>query len=403
MSANGDALPPRYRLTGVTIIDPAAHYAAPGSLTVMDGRIVLNHATESPELAELRADDLFVLPGLIDMHVHLVPSLAGGRGLTDEILACCRSTLGDALRAGITSVRDVGGELAVLLTLRAGQVAGRFDGSRVFLAGPALCAPGGHGMHSGHGIAIGSTQDAASVVHALAGARVDHIKLVTSGARGEVQLPPDVLRAAVTAAREQCLPVAVHAHFQADQLTASVNAGVTSIEHGFLLHRTPELLHRMATSAIFLCPTLRVIESIRANPQWYGQRLIPAAWPDALSTVTAARAAGVQLLAGTDSGVYGVRPGDLWREITLLAQRCGSRWDALRAATCSAGRALGRDDLGNLRAGAVADFLLLRRDPLAQDIDAHDVAAVVQAGRLVAGALRPERTPNGVTLRVSPT
>ena len=392
MSVGGGVLPPRYRLTGGTIVDPAAHCAAQGSLTILDGRIAPDHVAESSELVELKVDDLFVLPGLIDMHVHLVPSLAGGRALADEILAGCRSALGDALRAGVTSVRDVGGELTVLLTLRAEQLSGGFDGSRVFLAGPALCAPGGHGMHSGHGIAIGSTEDAVSVVHALSGARVDHIKLVTSGARGEVQLPPDLLRAAVTAAHERHLPVAVHAHLQADQLTASVRAGVTSIEHGFLLHRTPRLLDRMAKNGIFLCPTLRVIESIRADPLWYRQRLIPAAWPDALSTVTVARAAGVQLLAGTDSGVYGVRPGDLWREITLLAECCGSRWDGLRAATCSAGRALERDDLGHLGAGAVADLLLLRRDPVAQDIDARDVVAVVQTGRLAAGALPPVRS-----------
>jgi imidazolonepropionase-like amidohydrolase len=389
VSANRESLPAHYRLTGATIVDPVTLRATTGPVSVENDRIVSDCTAE---FTEVNVGNLFVLPGLIDMHVHLVPSLVGGRALTDEILTGCRSTLADALHSGVTTVRDVGGDLAVLLALRVGQVSGAFCGSKVVLGGPALCAPAGHGMHGGHGIAAANAKDAVSIVQALAGAGVDHIKLVTSGARGAVQLRPDVLVAAVAAARESNLPVAVHAHFQAKQLAASVNAGVTSIEHGFLLHRTPHLLDRMAASGMFLCPTLRVIEAIREDPLWYGQSLIPGAWPDALNTVTAARAAGVQLLAGTDSGVFGVHPGELWREISLLGQLCGSRWVGLRAATCTAGLAIGRNDLGTLSSGAVADFVLLRRDPVVDDVDNDDVVAVIQNGRLATGTLSYPRT-----------
>jgi imidazolonepropionase-like amidohydrolase len=384
-----ELLPARYRLIGATVVDPVCLRARTSSINVENDRIVRNCTAE---FTEVNAGNLFVLPGLINMHVHLVPSLNDGRALTDEILTGCRSTLADALRSGVTTVRDVGGDLAVLLALRIGQISGAFCGSRVVLGGPALCAPAGHGMHGGHGIAAANAKNVVTIVQALAGAGVDHIKLVTSGARGAVQLQPDVLVAAVAAARESNLPVAVHAHFQAKQLATSVNAQVTSIEHGFLLHRTPHLLDRMAATGIFLCPTLRVIEAIREDPFWYGQNLIPGAWPDALNTVTAAHAAGVQLLAGTDSGVFGVHPGELWREISLLGQLCGSRWAGLQAATCTAGIAMGRNDLGNFHSGAVADFVLLRRDPVVDDVDDDDVVAVIQNGRLVAGTLSPLRT-----------
>lgn len=383
-----DLGPERYTLCGATVVEPSTREATSRTLSVVDGRIASPSQAGYPGLPEFRFDGMFVLPGLVDMHVHLVPSLGAGRAVDDEILCGCRSTLADAVRAGVTSIRDVGGDLVALLTLRGDQAAGRFVGSRVFLAGPALCAPGGHGMHSGHGIAVNSGADAAAVVRALAGAGVDHVKLVTSGARGTIQMPADVLRAGVAEARALNLPVAVHAHFQENQLSASIDAGVRSIEHGFLLHRRPDLLDRMAASGTFLCPTLRVVESIHSNPA-YGQRIISAAWPDAGRTVAAAAAAGVSLLAGTDSGVYGVRPDHLWREITLLAQHCGSRWEALRAATYLAGKALNRDDLGHLGTGAVADLVLLRRDPVRHDVGVRDVVAVVQNGRLVSGSFNP--------------
>ncbi|MGH3328111.1 MAG: amidohydrolase family protein [Streptomycetales bacterium] len=277
----------------------------------------------------------------------------------------------------------MGGDLLTLLALRREQPAG----GRLFLRGPALTAPGGHGMHSGHGFPVATPADAAAAVLALAAVGANHVKVVTSGARGEVQLDPAVLRAAVAAARMRGLPVAAHAHFQPEQLTAAVDAEVTSIEHGFLLHEVPGLLAQMARDGLFLCPTMRVVESIRAEPGWFGQRLIPQAWPDVQRSVRVAPAAGVALLAGTDSGVYSVTPADVWREVTLLANECGSRWEGLRAATCTAARALGRPDLGSVAPGATADVVFVRRDPVTEAIDAHDVVAVLQAGRVVAGSL----------------
>lgn len=215
------------------------------------------------------------------------------------------------------------------------------------------------------------------------------IKVVTSGARGDVQMQAEILRAAVATARKHNLPVAAHAHFQEVQLAAVVRAGVTSIEHGFLLHRRARLLEGMAQDGISLCPTMRVVESIRERPDWYGQRLIPEAWPDVLRTVRAAHAAGVELVAGTDCGVYGVAWDDVWREVTLIGEACGSRWTGLRAATSAAARWLGRDDLGQLRPGSVADAVFLARSPVTSHVDRADVVAVLQAGRLVSGQPPP--------------
>lgn len=377
-------LPDSYLLTGGTLVDPRTSDAVVADLSITDDRVVAGHGAAH---AGVPVPGLFLLPGLVDMHVHLVPSLIGQRAIGDDVIGTCAQTLSRALSSGVTTVRDLGGEMAILLTLRRAQEAGAVHGSRMFIGGPAVCAPHGHGTHSGHGIAVSSPADAACVVDALALAGVDHIKIVTSGARGDVEMQPDVLFALAAAARARRLPVAVHAHFQPRQLAAAVRARVCSIEHGFLLHTEPHLLRTMAADGTFLCPTLRVIESIRAHPQRYGQRIIPDAWPDALHTVDMARVEGVSLLAGTDSGVFGVQPSDVWREVTLIAEACGSRWVGLQAATSNAGRALGRDDIGRLGEGALADVTILRRDPVRTAVDERDVVAVIQAGRLVAGSL----------------
>jgi imidazolonepropionase-like amidohydrolase len=372
------------RIIGATVVDPQAQTAAPGDLCVADGRV---SDGPLPGCATLDATGLFVLPGLIDMHVHLVPPADRAAVPTGDRLAPSRVAMRTALHAGVTTIRDLGGDLLTLLALRREQTIGAVEGSRLFVAGPALTVPHGHGMHSAHGFALGSAADAAVVVHALADAGVDQVKVVTSGARGDRQMKAAVLRAAVSAARSYGLPIAAHAHFQEPQLETSVDAGVTSIEHGFLLHRLPRLLERMAADGVFLCPTMRVVESIREEPQWYGQRLIPQAWTDVRRTVAVAHAAEVNLIAGTDSGVYGVAPGDLWREVTLIGEACGSRFEGLRAATWTAGRALGRADLGHLAPGAIADAVLTRRNPAIEAVVPSDVAAVLQEGRVVWGRL----------------
>lgn len=374
-----------YRLNECTLVDPMARSIEPGSLSISGDRICQDDGDARQTVS---VGGAFVLPGLIDMHVHLIPSAAEGRHrLGDDVLQRCRKSLRSAVRAGVTTVRDLGGTLDVLLAVRHEQRTGGLTGSRVVIAGPVLTAPGGHGLASGHGVPVSTARDAAALIAALAEVPVDIVKVVTSGARGTHQMPPDVLRAAIAAAHRYGLRVAVHAHLQPDQLRIAAQSGADSIEHGFLLHRMPDALQMMAATGSALCPTLRVIDSIRSESDWHGQRLVPQAWDDALATVRAAQATGVELIAGTDSGVFGVQPVDVWREVDLLAEQCGSRWAGLRAATCAAGGALGRSDLGRLTPGAVADLVLLNANPVDRIVGPDDVIAVVQAGRPIFGDL----------------
>lgn len=370
-----------YELHHATVIDPAARSISTTTLSITNGTFGRGSGMDVMRTADL--SNLYVLPGLIDMHMHLVPSLVGGRELTAGVLGACQRALRRALDGGVTTIRDLGGPLAELLTLR--QLAG--EAPRLFIAGPVLTAPGGHGMHSGHGLAVSSASEARESVTALAQAGVDHIKIVTSGASGNVQLTSEAFAGAVEAAKAAGLPVAVHAHFQPEWLDRAADACVTSIEHGFMLHAQASTLERMARNEVALCPTLRVIESIREAPDWRGQVLIPGAWDDAQKTVHRAHLLGIQLIAGTDYGVFGVREADVWREISLVSRAAGSRWAGLQAATCRAARVLGRPDLGTLAEGACADYVVLRRNPVQDEVDQADVVAVAVAGNVLAGAL----------------
>jgi hypothetical protein len=213
------------------------------------------------------------------------------------------------------------------------------------------------------------------------------IKVVTSGAHGSNAMPAELLQAIVETAHQQDLPVAAHAHFQLDQLARCIDLEVDTIEHGFLLHRLAGAFEQMAARRIALCPTLRVIESIRAAPGWHGQRLIPNAWQDAIDTTRAAFDAGVPLLAGTDSGVFEVSPIDVWREVELIAHATGSRWEGLRAATSTAARYLRQPGLGTLSPGATGDLIVLDADPLQVEVGPANVRAVFQGGTLVSGDL----------------
>jgi imidazolonepropionase-like amidohydrolase len=367
-------------ICGGLAVDPAARTVTSGPIGVADGRIIVADGAPAEPLVE--ADGLFVLPGLIDAHTHLVPFLSPDAGA--RVSSAARA-MRETVAAGVTTVRDLGGDLAAVLAARRMARGAGFLGSDVLVAGPMLTVPHGHGSASSHGLALSSPAEMAAVVHALCDAGVDHIKVVTSGANGLHQMPVETMRVAIDTARSRSRPVAVHAHLQEEQIAAAVELGATTIEHGFALHRRPATIGLMARQGTYLCPTLRVIESVRQHPDHYGQRLIPAAWQDAIDSVAAAASAGVKLIAGTDAGIFGVTGADLWREVSLISDCTGSRWDGLRAATCIAAEALGLTDRGNLSRGSRADLVLLRRDPLVEDINARDVALVIREGQPVGG------------------
>lgn len=343
-----------------------------------------------------------ILPGLIDLHVHLVLTGAPGaphefssRSLAEWIL------LGTGLAqrhlaAGVTTVRDLGGWEEVVFPVRDAIDAGLVAGPRILAAGLVVTTTNGHGNW------MGAHADDADAVGAAVEGRVaagaNAIKIVATGGVHTpgsdlmaAQYTEAELRAGVEAAHAAGLTVGTHASNPAG-ITNAARAGVDSVEHGVLLDDASAAA--MADAGTVFVPTL-------AATQLYEAHAAHPSIPDyvrekAAVTVPAHRdnfprgvRAGVTMATGTDAGSTFVGHGVVAHEVELLV-RFGLRpLDAIAAATRNAARMLHLDgEIGTVEAGRRADLLVVDGDPVADVRSLRDVRHVLRDGRFVSGRLR---------------
>lgn len=358
------------------------------------GRIVgvERRRTELPDhAAVVDLPDCTLMPGLIDTHVHLCfdgsPDPTGALADRDEsgLLASMEAAARSQLRAGVTTVRDLGdrGYLSVGLRERVGV--GR-SLPTIVAAGPPLTTPRGHCDFLGGAFTGGIDGARAAIVdHAERG--VDVIKVMASGGfmtPGSVverpQFEPAVLRAIVDEAHRRGLPVVAHAH-SADAVAAAVDAGVDGIEHcTFVMSEgisaSEELIERIAQSRIVVGSTLGFLPGMTPPPQ------IAHILDDVLAAHRRLHAAGAALVAGTDAGIGPQKPhGVLPHAASGLVDLGFSNPEALRAMTADAARVCGLgDSKGRIAPGFDADLIAVRGNPLS-DLDAlHCVDSVYLAG-----------------------
>jgi imidazolonepropionase-like amidohydrolase len=357
-----------------------------------------------------------LMPGLIDAHAHLSsdisrspgfgppPSLKGElprpRELGYFVLAKTARVL---LSAGITTVRDVGSYDDEAIALREAVRLGIIDGPRILSCGRIISAtaPGGAIFKTMYREADGP-DDMRKAVREQLRRGADFIKLMATGARSVVaedpepaQMTPAELGAVVEEAHRLGVRVAAHVEGLAGARLA-VEAGVDTIEHGLSLHREPALLDAMAQRGIVLVPTLSTFHDLAERfTDAFAPALVEQAkrqLEEAYATLAAARAAGVTLAMGHDSGP----PGDNAIELVRMVSGGLSPLEGIAAATHGSAQALGLPDVGTVRPGAIADLLALDGDPLADVHVLRDPARiwmVIQAGRVVAGnRLAPELT-----------
>jgi imidazolonepropionase-like amidohydrolase len=338
-----------------------------------------------------------LLPGLIDTHVHLCAD-SGPRALdqvpelsAEDLARVIATAEQQHLRAGVTSVRDLGDHRWAVLD-RIGAAEG---GPTVIGSGPPITSPGGHCWSMGGEAAGEDALRRAVRERAERGAAV--VKVMASG--GVMTPGTDLfgcqftlaeLRAVVEEAHRLGLPVVAHAHSLA-AVEASSAAGVDGIEHGSCLtaegaRRPPELLDRLVAAGTFVCPTLGRVPGMEPPPHVQARlEAHHATYEEHLPHVAELRRAGTVLLAGTDAGISPAkRHGLVPMAIADLVGVCGlAPAAALAAATGLAARACGLDTrTGRLAPGLQADLLLVDGDPLT------DVAAL-QAPRLVLARGRP--------------
>src|SRR5580700_3335087 len=349
------------------LLDPVTGTYAEGDLLAVDGRIAeTGPGVTAPAGAEVR--DLrggFVLPGLIDAHVHVTAITAdlASLGATSPFYlgAHAARIMGGMLDRGFTAVRDVAG---ADYGIAAAQADGAIRGPRVFFGGRALSQTGGHGDDRGPG---------ADPLPAWSGSRIADSM--------------DALRAVVDEAGAANRYVCAHA-YTARAVNRALEAGIRSIEHGNLIDASSVSL--LVERDAFLVPTLVTYWALKKEGRQFGLpegswRKVDEVLDAGLSSLDLAYRGGVRLAYGTD--LLGGMHRHQSEEFRIRAQ-VQPPIDIVRAATCAAAELLRAEgQLGTLAAGAHADVIVLDGDPL-QDIGlladpAAHMPLVIQAGAVV--------------------
>jgi imidazolonepropionase-like amidohydrolase len=386
-------------LWNVRLVDPEAGTTTEcRALTIDDGLVTRIDDANGPLPEGARdLDGATVLPGLIDAHCHVLsetdrsPGFGPGPLLHGEaprpaalghyILAASAVRI---LRSGFTTVRDVGSFADEASALRLAVDLGVVPGPRILTCARIVSAtaPGGLIFGSMYREADGPWEMRKAVREQIRRG-ADYIKFMATGARSVVaedpepaQMTLEEMSAIVDEAHRMGRRVAAHAEGLAGTCWA-IEAGADTIEHGLSLHRDPSLLDAMAARGAVLVPTLTTFHDLAERfASDFAPPLVEQAkrqLDEALKTVAAARAAGVTLALGYDSGP----PGDSANELLRLAEAGLSPMEALRAATIGGAAALGRPELGRVAVGGPADLVAVDGRPDA------DLAVLTRPGSIV--------------------
>lgn len=398
-------------VTGAVVTNP---------VVVVEGERIsaVNPASVPAGAESLDLGDVTLLPGLIDMHVHLtgqVDAKSFDRAVKD--LPAMEPLYGVAnarktLLAGFTTVRNVGSGGFSDVALKRAIEERLVIGPRIVPAAHAIGITGGHADETGFAPGILELSPKEGIVNGPAEAieavryQVKHgaevIKIIaTAGVLsfdntvGAQQLSEEEMRAIVEEAHRQGLKVAAHAH-GAEGIKAAIRAGVNSIEHGSLLD--DEGRRMMKERGVYLVPTLYVSEGIPLD------MLPPPVRAKAESVLPLMREnfrkdvqAGVKIAFGTDAAV--IPHGQNAHEFATMVALGMSPLEAIRAATVNAADLLGRDDRGAIAAGKLADLIAVPGNPL-QDIRAlQHVTFVMKGGEVY---VRPGAEPGLASAGLGP-
>ena len=331
------------------------------------------------------------LPGLIDMHVHLMVAYSTAYELDKirlgppdlALLAAWNAEL--TLMAGFTTVRDLGDRADVTVALRNAIAQGIATGPRVFTSGMPLSSTGGHddptnGYRAGlrrdpgpvEGI-INGPVDARKAVRQRYKNGADLIKIsATGGVLSQAksgqnsQLFKDELDAIVATANAYGFKVAAHAH-GVEGMQLAIRAGVASIEHGSLMDA--DTMRLMKQHDTYLVPTIMAGNFVteKAKIDGYFPEMVrpkaAAIGPQIQATFGRAYQAGVKIAFGTDTGVSA--HGDNAQEFSLMVEAGMPPMEAIVSATKNAADLLGESDhLGSISVGKYADVIAVRGNPI---------------------------------------
>lgn len=396
---------------GKLLDKPGSAPRGPSTVIIRNGKVaeVLSGYQQGPVGATLiDLKDKFVLPGLIDSHVHLDSDAGGNAALieaiTDSPARAAFRAAGNAkktLMAGFTTVRNMGDGTGATLALRDAVAAGELPGPRIIDAGRSISTTSGHmdatlsvseDLHGsiGQENLCDGVESCRQAIRKQIRRGVDVIKIATTGGVNSRigaglgrQLFDDEVKALVDTAHLYGKKVAVHAHGD-DGVNAALAAGADSIEHGTML--TDESIKLFKSAGAYYVPTLSTVngylERLAANPNAYPPDVLAKVqWRIGVTGKSLAKAypAGVRIAFGTDAGVS--KHGKNADEFELMVKHGMPASAAIQAATMNAATLLGVEkEVGSLEPGKAADLIAVAGDPTADITTLKSVRFVMKDG-----------------------
>lgn len=392
-------------LTGKTVEFPAIFVGPDGRITsIADARTV----KWGNDVTHIDLSGKTILPGLIDMHVHLdgPANISGYRGLefTDSFWAM--TAVGNAramLDAGFTTVRNVGSDNRNDIGLKQAIDNGYAVGPRIVPAGYALGATGGHCDSTFLPPSLEKTTKEEGIADSPDELRyqvrrqrkygAEVIKVCATGGvfsrntvPGQQQLTESELRIIADEAHQWGVRVAAHAH-GADGIKAAIKAGIDTIEHASLVDDEGIRLAAARSRPVWFSMDIYNTDYTQAEGAKNGvlednlrkDREVAQIQRD---NFRKAHKAGVKMVFGSDAGV--MPHGEVGKQFRTMVQYGMTPLEAIQAATRNAAQALGREkDVGAIAVGRYADIVAVNGDPLADVGELASVDAVVKGGKIV--------------------
>ncbi|MCY0859805.1 MAG: amidohydrolase family protein [Sulfolobaceae archaeon] len=371
---------------------------------------IIEEVTEDdkPVKEEIDAKDMFVMPGLIDAHIHMGGikggSLVKGYLFESPLLRILRASkwAEKLLKAGFTTIRDCGEPISIHLRNAINE--GTIIGPRIIAAGRPITQTFGHGEFS-HDIPLEFSKELGfsefcdgvdSCIHAarkVLREGADFIKIFATGGvlsqrdRPEnPQLSYDEIRVIVNEAEKVGTYVAAHAHGDKGARIA-IEAGIKTLEHGTLLQ--DETLKLMVQKNVSLTPTLTIQELIyrygkQIGVDEWGLEKIVQVRESITRVIRKAKDYGITIITGTDmgfeTGIEEIDIGKNWMELVLLVELGGLKpVEALTAATYNPAKVLGVN-VGEIKPGKLADIVIINGDPTYNIRDVAKVKKVIKGG-----------------------
>ena len=349
-----------------------------------------------------------VMPGLMDMHVHFGQEYQSKAERpikvereTQAILATAHAAT--TLKAGFTTVRQVGDSGFVSISLRDAIASGHVIGPRIFTAGKSIATTGGHAdPTNGKAIddydyptpeqgVINGPYESYTAVRQRYKDGADGIKLTVTGGVLSVaksgdnpQFTEEEIEAVVNAAKDYGMWVAVHAH-GAEGMKRAVLAGVNSVEHGTFM--TEEVMDLMIERGTYYVPTISAGEFVADKAKidnYFPEIVRPKAasvGPQIGGTFGKAYKRGVKIAFGTDVGVQA--HGTNWKEFVYMVKYGMDPMSAIQSATVETAKLLGEfDSIGSISVGKIADIIAVSGDPIKNIKNMENVVFVMKDGKV---------------------